>query len=235
MPGFFLFALELHSMHGLKNSFLKRWHSFSISPARVRRFWSRPYWEESDGFCNVACRNCRKFDPVKVECSVPFGTPLRKCVVAAIEANLNDTLNENVLEIGFGRFALARNLVQRSGGCWTGIDPGLPKERIAAIGQGGYGLANEIPFPDNTFDRVFGIQSFEHWGQKASSRPPSSYEGCMREILRVLKPGGSLYLDAPIHFHGHEMFIMGDIARIRSLEYGTLCRLLTCNPIEASC
>lgn len=204
-------------MHGLKNSFLKRWHSLTVSPRRVRRIWATPYWEESDGIRDVACRNCPKFDPVNVECRVPFGTPLRKCVVAAIEAHLNDTADENVLEIGFGRFALARNLVRRSGGHWTGIDPRQPRHRKAVIGAGGYGLANEIPFPDATFDRVFGIQSFEHWGQKASSRPPSDYADCLREILRVLKPGGSVYLDAPIHFHGHEMFIMGDIARIKSL------------------
>jgi len=204
-------------MHGLKNSFLKRWHSLMASPQRVRKTWVEPYWHESDGFHDIACRYCPKFDSARVECTVPFGTPLRKCVVAAIEANLNDCGNENVLEIGFGRFALARNLVRRSGGQWTGIDPGQPKERKAEMGKGGHGAAASIPFPDSTFDRVFGIQSFEHWGQKASSRTPSDYADCLHEILRVLKPGGRVYLDAPIHFHGHEMFILGDVDRIKAL------------------
>ena len=204
-------------MHGLKNSLLKRWHSLTVSPTRVRNTWSKPYAKASGGFHEIACRNCPKFNAARIECTVPFGTPLRKCVVAAIEAHLNDCSNEDVLEIGFGRFALARNLVRRSGGRWTGIDPGQPKNRKAVVGKGGYGVAAEIPFPASTFDRVFGIQSFEHWGQKASSRPPSDYGDCLREILRVLKPGGSIYLDAPIHFHGHEMFIMGDVERIRSL------------------
>jgi hypothetical protein len=38
----------------------------------------------------------------------------------------------------------------------------------------------------------------------------------------VLRPGGSLYLDAPIHLHGHEMFVAGDVARILALFAGAL-------------
>jgi hypothetical protein len=33
----------------------------------------------------------------------------------------------------------------------------------------------------------------------------------------VLKVGGSIYFDAPIHLHGNEMFVRGDIRRIRRL------------------
>jgi hypothetical protein len=45
--------------------------------------------------------------------------------------------------------------------------------------------------------------------------PRSEYESCLDEILRVLKSGGTIYLDAPIHLHDNEMFIMGDIERIK--------------------
>jgi len=38
----------------------------------------------------------------------------------------------------------------------------------------------------------------------------------------VLKPGGSVYVDAPIHLHGHEMFVAGDIPRILALFDGAL-------------
>ena len=31
----------------------------------------------------------------------------------------------------------------------------------------------------------------------------------------MLKRGGSIYFDAPIHLHGHEMFVLGDLGRIR--------------------
>jgi len=65
---------------------------------------------------------------------------------------------------------------------------------------------------------IYGIQTFEHWGQRVRAfMPPSKYEDCMKEVLRVLKPGGRVYLDAPMHFHGNEMFIMGDLQKIRSL------------------
>ena len=64
---------------------------------------------------------------------------------------------------------------------------------------------------------MYGIQTFEHWGQRVSPRPPSDYRQCLREVWRVLKPGARLYLDAPLHYHGNEMFIMGDVPRLRAL------------------
>ena len=46
---------------------------------------------------------------------------------------------------------------------------------------------------------------------------PSDYGECLKEVNRVLKPGGTVYFDAPIYFHGHEMFIANDLPRIRAL------------------
>lgn len=180
-------------MHGLRHSILKRWHSLTMTPAKAAATWRRPYWRDQGDFRDIACRDCRKFDAARQACSVPFGTPLRKCVVAAIEAHFSDVADEEVLEIVIGWFTLARNLVRRSGGRWTGIDPAQPRERPATLGHGGYGTVTQIPFADETFDRVFGIQTFEHWGQRAvAGRVPSDYADCMAEILRVLKPGGRL-------------------------------------------
>jgi hypothetical protein len=70
---------------------------------------------------------------------------------------------------------------------------------------------------------VFGNQSFEHWEEALpdGSTPPS-YRACLDEIWRVLRPGGSVYLDAPIHLHGHEMFVAGDVDRILALFAGDL-------------
>ena len=48
-------------------------------------------------------------------------------------------------------------------------------------------------------------------------RQPSPYPECIAEISRVLKPGGTMYLDVPVHFHGNEMFIMGDVDKVRKL------------------
>ncbi|HLF31253.1 MAG TPA: class I SAM-dependent methyltransferase [Xanthomonadales bacterium] len=205
-------------MRGPGNSMRKYWHALTIDPGRVRQQWQPPYWQEAGPFRDIPCRSCRKFDPARQACSVPYGTPSRKCAVAAIEANLHATAGQTVLEIGFGRWALARNLVRRGGGTWTGIDPRQPAGKRARIGHGGYGHAAAIPFPDGSFDLVYGIQTFEHWGQKAGTvMRPSRYADCMQEILRVLKPGGRVYLDAPMHYHGNEMFIMGDVDSLRRL------------------
>ena len=204
-------------MHGPKNSILKRWHALTITPARARRIWRHPYWREQGGYRDINCAHCPRFEAGRVSCGITFGTPLRKCAASAIEAHLNDCAGMQVLEVGFGRWMLPRNLVRRSGGSWTGIDPGQPPENQAQLGRGGHGQAADIPFPDDTFDMVFGIQTLEHWGQIHGGRQPSEYADCMAEVRRVLKPGGRVYLDSPQHFHGHEMFIMGDVARIRAV------------------
>ncbi len=215
-------------MRQLKDSILKRWHTLTILPSLCRAKWFQPYWQSDGDLQNIACRQCPEYDSVNNLCSVPFGTPLRKCVVASIEAHFFDCAGLDCLEIGFGRFKLAKNLIQRSGGSWTGIDPAQPLTKKARKGKGGFGTAANIPFPDQTFDKVFGIQSFEHWGQKAAiGREPSDYADCLNEIARVLKPRGQLYLDAPIHFHGHEMFIMGDLPRIRGLFSTNMWRDVT--------
>lgn len=46
---------------------------------------------------------------------------------------------------------------------------------------------SHLPFPDNTFDLVTAVETHYYW---------PDYAGDMREILRVLKPGGSLLIVA---------------------------------------
>ncbi|NNL56290.1 MAG: class I SAM-dependent methyltransferase [Pseudomonadales bacterium] len=212
-------------MHSKKNSILKRWHSLTAKPKSLQKKWVGQFWlEDSDYLRSVQCANCRSFNRAKQECSISFGTPLRKCVVSSIEAHFNNCAGKDVLEIGFGRFMLARNLIRRSGGTWTGIEPQIDPGQKPVIGKGGHGDAANIPFPDNTFDMAFGIQSIEHWGQKVGGRTPSNYSECLAEICRVIKPGGNIYFDAPIYFHGHEMFIANDLPRIRALFSDDLWR-----------
>ena len=204
-------------MHSKKDSILKRWHTFRANPDRCAKKWQGQYWRDVDGMRVVACRDCPSFNGTKQQCSINFGSPIRKCVVSSIEAHLHNCSDKDVLEIGFGKFKLAKNLVQRSGGTWTGVEPRRPKDEKPSIGKGGYGHATSIPFAASTFDKIFAIQSIEHWGQRAGGvREPSSYSECIAEIARVLKSGGDLYLDAPVHFHGNEMFIVGDIDKVKS-------------------
>lgn len=68
------------------------------------------------------------------------------------------------------------------------------------------GDAHALPFRDNVFDRVFAFNVFEHLHDPATAA---------REILRVLKPGGSVALhtaflqplhEAPRHFYNATEF-----------------------------
>jgi SAM-dependent methyltransferase len=135
---------------------------------------------------------------------------------------------KDLLEIGFGKHSIPRRLVTDAGGTWTGIEPFMPTSQRAEFGKGGYGQVAEIPFDNCTFDVVTGIQTLEHWEEPlpGSKRTPD-YSECLREVHRVLKPGGSIYFDAPIHLHGHEMFIVGDFARIRALLDPSLWQNMT--------
>jgi SAM-dependent methyltransferase len=204
-----------------KTQIAQAWYRFRTRRRLASNEWSRDYWYERDGERIVPCRQCPKLDARRERCSVPFGSPLRKCVTAATEAHLGATRGSLALEVGSYKRSFARLVVEQAGGSWTGIEP---QARVAArIGGEGYGHAGEIPFPTETFDVAFAIQSFEHWEEPLPSieRSPS-YRECLAEIWRVLKPGGSLYVDAPIHLHGHEMFVAGDIPRILALFDGAL-------------
>jgi SAM-dependent methyltransferase len=204
-------------MGSLKQTLRREWYRLGMRGRLAADQWSGNYWREDNGIRTIPCRACPKFNAEAERCGIPFGSPLRKCVVAAMESNLRSIQpGESVLELGFGRRSLARQIIKLRGGHWTGIDPEV--EAAPTLGGAGFGHAGAIPFADACFDLVCGIQSLEHWAQ---SNPrisaSSSHEACLKEVWRVLKPGGRLYFDAPIHLHGHEMFILGDFPRILAL------------------
>ena len=205
-------------MHSLKNSLSKRIYSLRLSNAGCARVWKQPYWHMHKGARVISCRHCPKLSRDQSRCSISFGSPIRKCVTAAQEANLHSLYDKNLLEIGFGKHSIARQLVTDAGGTWTGIEPTLPKSTKAALGKGGFGHVTAIPLPDDTFDIVVGIQTLEHWEEPLPNPSlATDYAASFNEIFRVLRPNGSIYFDAPIFLHGHEMFIAGDIDRIRGL------------------
>ena len=120
---------------------------------------------------------------------------------------------QRVLEIGCGTGNLAI-LTKRlhPGAEVVGFDPD-PKalararrkaERAALPMQLDRGFAQELPYADASFDRVFSAFMFHHLG-------PDEKEDTLREVRRVLKPGGSLHL---LDFGGAKVRSDGFIARL---------------------
>jgi ubiquinone/menaquinone biosynthesis C-methylase UbiE len=103
---------------------------------------------------------------------------------------------DHVLEVGFGHGAtIARVAAAVSGGLVAGVDPSEEMCRMAArrnrsaIEAGRVELrratAEALPYPDAAFDKVLAVHTVYFW---ASLGLP------LREIARVLKPGGRLVL-----------------------------------------
>jgi ubiquinone/menaquinone biosynthesis C-methylase UbiE len=94
----------------------------------------------------------------------------------------------------------------------VGIDPD-PKALARAQRKAGRealsvqldrGFAEELPYPDASFDRVLSALMFHHLG-------PEEKEKTLGEARRVLKPGGSLHL---LDFGGERVRSNGFIARL---------------------
>jgi SAM-dependent methyltransferase len=67
---------------------------------------------------------------------------------------------------------------------WTGIDPTLTEKTITDRGCALHpGRASRLDFPDKTFDVALFANVFEHI-------PPGERDVSLREMYRVLKPGG---------------------------------------------
>ena len=120
---------------------------------------------------------------------------------------------QRVLELGCGTGNLAI-LVKRlhPGAEVVGIDPD-PKALARAQRKAGRealsvqldrGFAEELPYPDGSFDRVLSALMFHHLG-------PEEQEKSLDEARRVLKPGGSLHL---LDFGGAKVRSAGFLARL---------------------
>jgi SAM-dependent methyltransferase len=74
------------------------------------------------------------------------------------------------------------------------------------------GFADELPYPDASFDRVLSAFMFHHL--EADLRPAT-----LREVARVLRPGGSLHL---LDFGGHPDHLHGLMARLARRSHALL-------------
>ncbi|MFW3172984.1 class I SAM-dependent methyltransferase [Geodermatophilus sp. CPCC 206100] len=118
---------------------------------------------------------------------------------------------QRVLEIGCGTGNLLLGAKRREPGvAAVGLDPDLDalaraarKARRAGLPvQLDRGHADALPYPDGSVDVVLSSFMLHHL-------PAGEQEAAMPEVVRVLRPGGSLHLldadapDAAEHGHGH--------------------------------
>ena len=149
---------------------------------------------------------------------LPFYDPLQRLLgMGSVHRQLINQAriksDQRILEIGCGTGNLAI-LIKRlyPGAEVIGIDPD-PKALARAQRKAGRealsvqldrGFAEELPYPDASFDRVLSALMFHHLG-------PEEKEKMLDEARRVLKPGGSLHL---LDFGGEQVRSDGFIARL---------------------
>jgi ubiquinone/menaquinone biosynthesis C-methylase UbiE len=119
---------------------------------------------------------------------------------------------QNVLDLGCGTGTLAIMIKQSNPEAMvTGLD-GDPKvleiARSKAVRAGlnlklDQGMAYQLPYPDSSFDRVLSSLVFHHLESDDKRKT-------MREVYRILRPGGEFYLldlGRPHKMYGHILSI----------------------------
>jgi SAM-dependent methyltransferase len=162
------------------------------------------------------CRKCQWFNKDVSDCHAPGYdselrrvTLMRRCIFGAITENLN-LINGKVLEVGHGKVFFLRKRVKRKKSFWYGLEPrwagGEPQNKMFD------GTVSKMPFDNTFFDCVVCSQSIEHWHEFGDT-----IESGLKEIYRVLKPSGLLFIDVPIHSHGSRIFIIGNMNEIKNI------------------
>lgn len=95
--------------------------------------------------------------------------------------------------------------------------------RAAVSAQLDQGFADELPYKKESFDRVFSSFMFHHLEQQER-------EKTLKEVLRVLKPGGSFHLldfAADHESHGYFDRLIQSHARMKDNTYERILQLMS--------
>lgn len=138
---------------------------------------------------------------------------------------------DSILEIGFGTGALVQMLSERSAVSFVaGVDPSplmletASRRNRRAIASGRVKLrsgdASRLDWPDETFNKVCAVHSFQFWADP---------DECLREVYRVLRPGGLLLLILRNHRGGEaDAWLPNPISRAADETAGALDALKSC-------
>src|SRR4051812_28472014 len=138
---------------------------------------------------------------------------------------LNAEAHDNILEIGMGNGFYVKDILERSDSInYTGCDYSelmvkesekLNANRVAE-GRARFIQAsiNSLPFPGNTFNKVFTINTIYFWDNEAEA---------LNEIKRILQPGGKFIISFrpkhqtekyPFTKYGFNLFSKEDIEKL---------------------
>jgi ubiquinone/menaquinone biosynthesis C-methylase UbiE len=135
-------------------------------------------------------------------------SPIRKCLTVIADKHYRQIKNKRILEVGCGSSRKDRSpksIFEENGCSVTALDI-VETDKTDVVGD-----VCKLPFEDSSFDVVIGNQTLEHWHDA---------EIGLTEIHRVLKDGGVVHLNVPIHLHGNDLFVKGEFDNIGRLFCG---------------
>lgn len=131
---------------------------------------------------------------------VPKSVPLNERIVEYpfIHSNLGDVKQgENIIDVGAGASRLPIELASRGFNIWTiDLNPhAFPRKHPCFTPT--QGDIRRTGFKDNFFDKVIAVSTVEHIGLEKGERDHEGDKKALREILRIIKPGGEVLVTVP--------------------------------------
>lgn len=140
-----------------------------------------------------------KPDVERLQRSIPFGEVVLpfQSYLDFVSLSPDDLKGKKILDLGSGLHrTFAKNVNLIDGARVTSLEPRVAFETADSteLAPVVAGMADEMPFDDNTFDLVISFTAIPMWLET-----PEEIQAVFREIDRVLKPGGEARLYPPFH------------------------------------